>query len=369
VLDRLPMGEQFTVSVETLDDVVFSDSADAKEVIQTKHHVRRAANLTDASRDLWKTIRVWAEFATEEDDVTDLSLVLMTTEVAPAGSAASHLRDMDRDLKAAYTRLMSVVQTSTNADNAKAYSAFKNLTKESRMRLLKSITIADGQTNIAGIDEVLRRKIYYAAGQENQASFLKRLEGWWLQRVVEHLLRSDERGILSEEIDDEIARLREQFKKDSLPIDDDIMQSSVDASGYEEHMFVDQLRLIGIGSPRILHAIRNYFRAFTQRSRWVKEELVMTGELERYEDRLREEWELRFEQMRDELGAEATEDAKQSEAQRLYQWVESGALPPIRKGVREPAIARGSYQILADLGRLGWHPEWAERLKGVLEGV
>ena len=44
----------------------------------------------------------------------------------------------------------------------------------------------------------------------------------------------------------------------------------------------------------MMHALREYFRAYVQRSRWVKEDLVNTDELPRYERRLREEWERHF---------------------------------------------------------------------------
>lgn len=161
--------------------------------------------------------------------------------------------------------------------------------------------------------------------------------------------------------------MREQFKQDNLPVDDDIMNAAVDASGYQDRTFVHQLRLIEIGNQRIFYAIRNYFRAFEQRSRWVREDLLFVGELDRYEDRLVEEWELLFEAMRDELGDDAAEEAKKKAARTLYKWVETGSHRSIRAGVTEPCIARGTYQILADKLRVGWHPEFLKRLKKLLE--
>ena len=49
------------VYIETLDDVVFETEGSAIEVIQVKHHISRKAQLTDASTDLWKTIRIWCD--------------------------------------------------------------------------------------------------------------------------------------------------------------------------------------------------------------------------------------------------------------------------------------------------------------------
>ena len=63
------------------------------ELLQTKHHVDRVARLSDASPDLWKTLRVWAEAAKNDPSLPSRArLVLVTTAAAPVGSAASLLR-------------------------------------------------------------------------------------------------------------------------------------------------------------------------------------------------------------------------------------------------------------------------------------
>ncbi len=67
--------------------------------------------------------------------------------------------------------------------------------------------------------------------------------------------------------------------------------------------------------------------------------------------------------MRDELGESAAKDQVIHAAQELYNWVEKGTHRLIRSSVTEPAIARGTYQILADDLRVGWHMEFRERLR------
>jgi hypothetical protein len=64
-LRRLRRNSDFTVSLETLDDVVFEAAGEPLDLIQTKHHMNRSANLTDASPDLWKSLRIWCERLTE----------------------------------------------------------------------------------------------------------------------------------------------------------------------------------------------------------------------------------------------------------------------------------------------------------------
>ena len=264
-------------------------------------------------------------------------------------------------------RLNSIAESSINQDNKDAYLKYRSLSLNQRKRLLESVFIIDAVVNIQDLDKVLKEMIFGFAPKHALNSFLQRLEGWWYQRVISHFINKSTVPIIGEEIESETALLREQFKEESLPIDDDIMRACVDASGYQDRIFVHQLRLIEIGNARIFHAIRNYFRAFEQKSRWVREDLLFINELEHYEERLIEEWDIFFQQMKDELGESATENAKIAAARTIYKWVETALLPQIRPGVIEPSISRGTYQSLSDSQRVGWHVEFRERLLQLLE--
>ena len=111
---------------------------------------------------------------------------------------------------------------------------------------------------------------------------------------------------------------------------------------YKEKIFIKQLKIIGIeNSTRILVPdLKNYYRAFEHRSQWVRNDLLLVGELSRYEYRLVEEWEIIFAQMRDEIGDSATDELKKMAGQKLYKWIENGNLKPIRQGFTEDSIAR-----------------------------
>jgi hypothetical protein len=367
-LRRLRKGQEFIVSIETLDDVVFEKNGDAPELLQTKHHLKKAADLTDSSPDLWKTLRIWCE-ALGTDGVPEGTLYfLITTAQVADGHAAHYLKPGEsRSPDTAMERLNSTANSSTSQANAKAYQAYRALNQDQRKRLLQNVLVVDAAPTISDLDTELKEVAYGFAAKKFLELFLQRLEGWWYRRAIQHLVNNEAKPILSEELDSETASLREQFKEESLPIDDDIMSATVDASGYQDRLFVHQLRLIEIGNGRIFHAIRNFFRAFEHRSRWMREDLLLVGELARYEDRLIEEWDILFQQMRDELGEEATEEAKKTAAQTLYKWVEKATHPQIRSGVTEPSISRGTYQLLSDSQRVGWHMEFEERLRQLLE--
>ncbi len=363
-------GNPISISIETLDDVVFETDDSAVEVLQTKHHINAHANLTDASPDLWKTLRIWIEGQSDGNIPQDARFFLITTAVCNNGTAAAYLRPGVRDEKKALERLAAAASTSTSETNSPAYRAFRSLKAEDRELLVTSITVLDDSPSIGQLDDQLQQAVFYAVERQFLSSYLQRLEGWWFGRVVKHLLDDNALPIIGEELEAEASRIREQFKEDNLPIDDDIMWATVDASGYMGRTFVEQLNLIDVNQDRVVHAIRNYYRAFEQRSRWVREDLLYVGDLERYEEQLIEEWDLIFQQMRDALGEDAAEEAKIRAAQDLYKWVETGGTHRVIKpAVTEPAIARGTYQMLADDLRVGWHLEFCKRLLALLAGT
>lgn len=365
-LQRLANGETFALYLETLDDVVFETNGAVLDLLQLKHHCDRAANLTDASPDLWKSLRVWMDGRASKTIPPDARLFLITTSNVGSGSAASKLLAQDRDERAAEKRLDHTATTSTSDMNRAAYELYRKLSATEKRALLATVVIAPLSPDIVSVGDGIRAEARLAVRREHLNPFVDRLEGWWFGRAMRQLVDAASPPILSTELESEWHDLQEQFKHDALPVDQDILEQEVNAAAYENAVFVHQVRLAGISPKRILTAIRDYYRAFAQRSRWMREELLLVPELNRYERLLREEWELQFDRLVDELGPEAAEDAMRQAAQRLYAWVEN-AHYPIRPQVKQGSLSRGSFHILADSLRVGWHPQFVDRLRHLLE--
>jgi hypothetical protein len=365
-LQRIARNEVFAAYLETLDDVVFERDGSATELLQMKHHCDHSANLSDASPDLWKSLRVWIEGRENGNIPKDANLYLITTSSLSEGSSANYLMIESRDELKALERLLATVRTSHNQKNEPAYKLFRELSLDAQKLLVASVVILPNAPNIIGVDEALRSEARLAVRRNHLDSFLVRLEGWWYKRAVGQLNDSNSFPILSSEIESELDNLREQFKPDALPLDQDILSANVDATAYEDAVFVHQVRLVGIGNNRIFAAIRDYYRAFEQRSRWVREDLVFVGELDRYEQLLREEWQLQFDRIADELGEAESDEIKQEVARKIYIWVENSCFP-IRSQVKHPSMTRGSFHILSNRLKVGWHPEFMQRLRQILE--
>lgn len=370
-LKRLKSEPDFLVGIETLDDVAFeSIGGDPRELLQTKHHRNAAASLTDSSTDLWNTLRIWFEGTASGQVPETASLCLVTTGRASDGSAASYLRGISRNVPAAVTRLNATAQSSSNAANRSAYTAYLSTSAPQRAALLERVTVIDVAPTVDDLNGELRQEVFWAVDKEHHTAFLDRLEGWWFRRVLEQLCSNSGDRIGSIEVEAQMSDLREGFKQESLPIDDDLLEFNLDdttRAAHESSNFVHQLDLIKAGKRRVAAAIRDYYRAFEQRSRWLRDELVVGLDLRRYEKRLIEEWDLVFEGMRDELGSNATDQAKEEAARSVLKWAERVSIP-IRPSVTEPFVCRGSLHLLADELRVGWHPEFRDRLAHLLVG-
>ncbi|MFD4460124.1 ABC-three component system protein [Nocardia sp. NBC_00802] len=365
-------GIEWSVAIEATDDVE-SLIGSRTELTQLK---KRAENvrLTDLSTDLWKTIRVWSEAITERRiDLAETSFYLVTTAELPDGSAGYFLQPETsghRDEQAAEALLIQARQSSESKTLAKAFEAFDAVDEQRRAELISRIEVIG---DAPGMDEIRNDLLGYASlavERRFAEAFLQRLEGWFFQRASVQMSTPGSDPVTGAEFDELFTDLRSQIGEQNLPIDRDIVElTAMDLAALDatDKVFVHQLRLIDVGAERIRFAVRDWMRAFTQRSRWANENLVRTGEIGAYERRLREEWESQFAEMREELGDEATEDEMKRQARLIYRWVDRDARMRIRPGCDEVFVTKGSYQMLADELQVGWHPDFTARLAALLE--
>lgn len=83
-LRAIPESPQLAISIEKFDDVAFEDGGEPTQLIQTKHHVGRAGNLSDASTDIWNTLLIWSKLiAADVEAAFRIKFVLLTTASAP----------------------------------------------------------------------------------------------------------------------------------------------------------------------------------------------------------------------------------------------------------------------------------------------
>ncbi|MEU7175235.1 ABC-three component system protein [Micromonospora tulbaghiae] len=370
-VERHGRGLEWSIAIEAGDDIEEVDQ-DGRVLQQLKHRAP-GIKMTDSSADLWKTLRIWSHaVAHHRIDLDETDLLLLTTADLPVGSvgyllqpAASGVRDEEGALRA----LVAARMASSSKDNKKAYEAFDKLSDEQRRAMLARVQVLGNAPNVDAVEGLLLERVVLAVGHQYARPFLQRLEGWFYQRTIRQLRSDEVDAITGSEFDQIFTDLRNQFRPENLPIDDDIAVLEPDPTDCGDMIFVRQLHLIELGSTQVGIAVRDYIRAYTQRSRWSDDNLLLPGEIGQYERRLVEEWRDHFAEMEDDLGPTAAEAQKVEMAKIVYRWATREARRRIRPDCDEPFVSKGSYHILADDLRIGWHVDFIARLMAILEPV
>ena len=358
------------ISIEKFDDVAFSKDDIPIQLIQLKHHIQHQGNLADASTDMWRTIKVWLDAISETPDILDgTNFLIITTATAPIDSAAFLLKkDSNRNPDTAYQKLKTVCFSSVNQAHQRYYDAFREAGEDTVKHLIRQIYIIDCASNIIDVEKDILKHIRYSCIPKHQKMIYERLEGWWFKKAIDALCCDTPVFVNQNQVRSFIVSVSQEYADDNLPIDildiDDLQESNFSAN---EKIFHEQLKLICLSNHRMQLALRDYYRAFRQRASWVRNDLLYVNELGQYEQRLIDEWEHAFAAMEETLSEtnNATEEEKAKEGRQLFSDIEKRDIR-IRPKCQEAFIMRGSYHILANQLKIGWHVDFFDRLKQLL---
>lgn len=378
LLHLLQLPEYTAVFLEKDDDLDFINDDGSKSLASLKHKAV-GDRLTDLSTDFWKSVNIWlARYKRDGRATSNLQFFLFTTGTVSAASFLVRLlpgQPVASEDVATLTELANAALADSRSQLiAPIATAFNELKDSEKQDFLERILILDGSPRIGDIPSIIRDKYMRSIRREHREFVFERLEGWWTDAVIKHLTGLRTEGIFGYEVSDKLSNFAEEYKTDNLPITFRGKEPAdeIDTEA-DPRLFVAQLREIGISSSRIRSAILDYYRAFEQRSAWARENLLVSGEVEGYEDRLADEWNRYKDVVFEKLKDDSAEDALREAGAILYNWAEfeTGKIESlrIRTGVTEPYVLRGSFHILADAmpePRVYWHPRFLDRLADVL---
>lgn len=364
-LQRMDTEDGLRLSLETVDDITFEGEGLPRELWQTKHHVGRQGSLGDASPDLWKTLHNWIETSDEKS-----ACFLYTTAIAKVDTAAALLGPVRsrEQVVAAREKLDDVARAAGNTSSADYYERYLSLNETQRTDLLDRVIVLGMAVNGEQITEQLVATVRKATVQQRRRPLVDRLRGWWHRRAMVHLTRvsqGEADWIDVQEIEDQLHLIAQSLRDHNLPLDyDNAPEPTSDDVASDDRVFVEQLRMILLHHERIRQAVYDHNRAFLQRSRWQREQLLAIGEIDAYDRRLMEEWKRVFLPLEEpDAGDVVSDDDKRKFARATYARLQEHNLPEIRTEVRSGYIPLGSLHILADRLQIGWHPDWLDLLK------
>jgi hypothetical protein len=381
LLRLLQLPESTSVLIEKDDDLDFIDKDGVKTLASLKHK-GIGDRLTDLSMDFWKSVRIWlARYNRDGRSDASLRFFLFSTGTV---SNTSFLRRFLPEPPAEDDKAVALSQIAADA-LAKSESKligeiaveFHKLNDDEKDDFLSRIVIFDGGPRIEDVPSIIKDQHMRSIRHDNRDAIFERLEGWWNDAIVNLLVNKRADAIFGYEISDKLSAFSEEYKSDNLPITfrGKVPAREIDADN-DPRLFVVQLREIGIASNRIRNAILDYYRAFEQRSSWARQNLLVSGEMEEYEDRLIDEWSRYRDVVFEELDEDSADAVLLEAGKALYQWadLESGnsSTLRIRERVTEPYVVRGGFHILANsrpLPRVYWHPRFLSRVGQLLGAV
>lgn len=380
LLKLLQLPESTSVLIEKDDDLDFLDSDGVKTLASLKHK-GIGDRITDLSTDFWKSLRIWlARYNRDGRSETNLRFFLFSTGTVSENSFLSHfLPDAPTD--------HSDVSLSQMANDALAKSQskkigeiaieFNKLNDDEKNDFLSRILIFDESPRIEDLPSIIKNQHMRSIRRDSRDAIFERLEGWWSETIINHLVGKRNESIYGYEISDKLSAFAEEYQSDNLPITfRGLMPAGDIDADNDPRLFVVQLREIGIASNRIRNAILDYYRAFEQRSSWARQNLLTLGEMEEYESRLVDEWSRYRDVVFEELDDESADSVLLEAGKALYRWADlessgNNSLR-IRERVTERYVMRGAFHILANskpTPRIYWHPRFLDRIAQLMGAV
>jgi len=377
LLRLLQLPEDTSVFIEKDDDLDFIDQHGSKTLASLKHKAD-GDKLTNLSTDFWKSVNIWLDrYNRDGGPESNLNFFLFSTGTVVETSFLRYflsgylLRADDPSLSSLANDALS---SSTSTLISPIAKKFDLLDGEKKEDFLSRIQIFDNSPRITDIPNTIKEQYMRTIRREFRESVFNRLEGWWNDVVIDLLSGKRLDAIQGHEVSEKLSLFADEYKTDNLPITFQGAMPHYDIeTETDSRQFVVQLREIGVTSSRIRNAILDYYRAFEQRSAWARENLLSLGEMEKYEDRLVDEWTRYKDMIFEELDEKSTNAVVTSAGKKLYDWADlsSGNLSSlrIRERVSEPYVVRGGFHILANARlspRIYWHPHFLNRLSSIL---
>lgn len=358
------LNQDSKLLIEKLDDISI-EKPNQLDVYQTKFHINSVANLTDGSPDFWKTLRVWSEQITNNQINPDNCFFNLVTTARASENTIPFLLKVEtlnsRDIQQIQVRLKEVITNSLSKSNRSSYEAFSALSDEQQKKLIKNISVLDNSVNINDAKDKITKCLRYSAQPNRIEVLYENLEGWFFGQVI-LLLQNQIAEITGKAVQTKVLDIADCLKSDNLPADftDSIASDEELLSPHRRQLFVRQLEIIDINPKLINHAISDYHRAFSQKSKWLREGLILPQDEIEYDKKLIDNWERKFAILDDSSDKDA--DIKKNEGKLFYVNYYVKTCPDIhfKDRFKEQYMITGSCQILSDKKKIGWHPDYKE---------
>jgi len=374
LLRLFQLPEDSAVLMEKDDDLDFMDESGVKTLASLKHKAK-GDRLTDLSTDFWKSCKIWlARYNRDGRRECTLRFFIFTTSLVSENSFLAHFLPTEKNDASV---IFPLAQEALSVTQSKVIKPIKKeldqLNDDEKIDFFSRVVIFDNSPRINDVPEIIIDQHMRTVRREFRRPVYERLEGWWHNIVINLLSGIRTSEVFGYEVSDKLSSVSDEYKTDNLPINfrGAKPNEKIDPEN-DPLLFVTQLREIGIKPNRIQNAILDYYRAFKQRSSWARENVLVEGEVEEYEDLLVDEWGRYRDVIFEDLDDDCAENLLKEAGKELYKWAELNTDHlRIRERVSEPYVVRGNFHILANqrpTPRVYWHPRFLKRINDILSG-
>lgn len=368
------------ISIETFDDVYLEGNV--KTLYQLKHSLNNSGKLNEKNDGLWKTIRIWANMLKKEEvDETNFFIFvtpLQIDETCSLTELSKNQSDRSKVVSALLTEAERVAHKRELAKSKKndlpyktrwlGCEAYLSLSSDQRVNLVNKITIHPNNFNIIDIPNEVTMRIKNTVPIGIRLKLVERLIAWWDRRVVLGFLNEASRDISKHELIQCIVTLINELSDENLTDDFGDRDEEADIAGELGGNMEAQIDLVNGGPARKKRAAVVRWQARNQRERWLDDDLINGIELIKLDKKLINLWTDYFHTMKFDLESEE-EKVLSDNGRLLLDWSHRNAyqeISPVRESWRQPYLIQGSYQQLAEDLKVGWHPQFNERLNKAL---
>lgn len=270
------------VCIEKFDDISFHKEQDPYLQLQVKYHSSNG-EITNTSTDFWRTIKAWIDnIQVNPNLLQNTVFCIITTNTIAKDSIIEKIQNKTDSIDNIYSMLVTIAQNGkSNCDSTssiiyKRYDSFLNVHPDIIKKLIQSIKIQPDFPNPTSINYKIFNKLQLFTSKQTIQIVYDRLLGWWYRKIVECLSSIEPVLISFDELRREICNITSELRDDNLPIDVTDKEVECIEKSEDVNILTKQLKIINSRQARINNALKNYYKTYAQRSKWLRESLVLS---------------------------------------------------------------------------------------------
>jgi hypothetical protein len=354
------------VSVETDDDLVVrlrgNPSITALYEQDKSAALSRRNPFSNKSKDLWKTLHIWAtNLSSGALDLSKTQLLLVTNK--QVGSCIIRtLLNSKNDLHVFRNKIHSLLNegVSSTDKEVKAYAEFvQGLEEEKRFKLFLNMDLMDVKYSHdrKEMKKAIKDQLHVADVLPFNSMY-NELLGWLTDAIIAKWLSGEQASIRGSDLNNYFSSIQLRYSlkpfmertKDLLPVADSVR------GVHQGENFVRQLDWIQLEEEDKIKAIDDFIRARWERTRFAKEgNIPCKRDFERMDEDLYERWD----NMRKPIARNCkTDSEKTGKGHELYWSVTNYKAKLASYETEQYYTTKGAYHLMANDFRLGWHFDW-----------